>query len=315
MYRHPGLSRSRSQPDLLTRERALGKYGIRIATRSDRYPLRFARELGARGAMLVAGGTGARPTVQVVFAIPDSSLVQGAEPPSRPAAEPSVLPSGRPAVRVRFIALDLAGNVVASADSTIRPDTLETLGGGRTLVGRIAVPVRPGRLVAHAAIQYDGEGGSVLGIDTLLVPSPGAGELALGDLLLGSSEQGLEVPLGDGNRFALTPAALVSQTQDLHLAAEIFGLVPGSHANLRVYVAPRDSLQPAEPQALKWRSFPGNRGSGSVNRAASSGPIVSWRAVLPASELSPGWWVVAVVARDGRGREVRREARFGVLGR
>ncbi|MGQ0703329.1 MAG: GWxTD domain-containing protein [Gemmatimonadales bacterium] len=305
VYRQPGAQRSRLAPDILTRERALGRYGIRVATGSDRYPLRFARELEAWGAMLVAGGSGAQPAIQVVFAIPDSLLgTPGAEPPSRRAAESSV--------RVRFIALDLAGNVVASADSTVRPEAVEYPGEGRALGGRIAVPVRPGRLVAHAAIQYR-EGGSAFGIDTLSVPSPGAGELALGDLLLGSPEQGLDVPLGDGSRFALAPAALIRQSQDLHIATEIFGLLPGGQANLRIYVAPRDRLQPVEPEVLKWRPVPGNRGAAAINRGASSGPIVSWRTVLPSRELSPGFWALAVVVRDGAGREVRREARLVVV--
>ncbi|HLB53956.1 MAG TPA: GWxTD domain-containing protein, partial [Gemmatimonadales bacterium] len=106
-YRQMPPSRPDQLADFLTWERALGRRGIRVAASSDSYVLHFARDLDAWGALLVAGGSGARPMIQVVFAIPGYRI----EPATGAAGV--VYP-----VRVRFAALDSLGNLVASVDST-----------------------------------------------------------------------------------------------------------------------------------------------------------------------------------------------------
>ncbi|HLG04505.1 MAG TPA: GWxTD domain-containing protein, partial [Gemmatimonadales bacterium] len=225
------------------RERELGRQGIRIGTTSDSYTLRFEPDLDAWGAVLVAGGTGAGPAIQIAFAIPGSAV------------EPATGVTGVVyPVRVRFIAVDPAGGVIASVDSILRIGPPEPAGADRSVVGRLAVPVRPGRLVAHAAIQYGREAGTEFGIDTITVPAAGAGELELGDLLIGSRRGRIPVPLSDGSELRLEPGSVVHRSDDLDLAVEVFGLPPGGQAGLEVLIAPGPGR--GEPRTRRWRPFP-----------------------------------------------------------
>lgn len=287
--------------DVLSRERALGRRGIRIGTGSDSYRLRFAPELNAWGAVVVAGGVGAMPAVQVVFAIPGYAI----EPAS--GAVGVVYP-----VRIRFVALDSAGTVIAAVDSVSRIVLGGPIPPNRSLVGRVAVPVRPGRLRVHAAVQYGERAGSEFGIDTILVPSPGGGELAGGDLLIGSDRSRIAVQLGDGADFRVAPGGVVRRSEGLGLAVEVFGLVPGSRANVRVLIADREGWGPDDQAALRWRPFPHRQAASEVVRSSGAGPIVSWRASLPLNRVAPGRYWLAVVITDPTGKVVRREARLEV---
>lgn len=283
--------------DYLEEERALGRRGIQVGTSSDSYPLRFERALDAWGALLVAGGTAAQPAVQVVFAIPGYAIA----PASGVAGV--VYP-----VRVRFVALDPDGAVTAAVD-TITPIGLsDPIPANRSLLGRIAVPVRPGRLVAHAAIQYGDQAGTAFEVDTVVVPAPGAGELALGDLLIGTPRGRLKLPLGDGQEIALSPGGLVRRSDGFEVGIEVFGLEPGARAELQVLLAPVDTGR-ADAEALpRWRSYPDRRAQALLLRQPGAGPIVSWHAALPLNKLKPGSWRLAVLVTDAAGRAARRES-------
>jgi GWxTD domain-containing protein len=284
----------------LMKERALGRRGIQIGTRSDSYPLRFERELGAWGSVLMAGGSGQAPALQVVFAIPGYAI----EPASGAAGV--VYP-----VRVRFVALDPEGVVVASVDTVTRIELNDPVPANRSLLGRLAVPVRPGRLLTHAAIQYGERVGTAFDVDTVVVPSSGGGELSLGDLLLGEPRARLRVPLGEGD-VALSPGGVVHRSGGVELGIEVFGLLPGARAELKLLLAPLDTVEASSEAPLRWRPFPDRRGAASVLRAAGAGPIVPWRATLPLKKLKAGSWLLAVEVTDSAGRTARRQARLVV---
>jgi GWxTD domain-containing protein len=283
----------------LAQERALGRRGIQVGTRSDSYTLRFERELDAWGSLLVAGGSGAQPAIQVVFAIPGYAI----EPASGAAGV--VYP-----VRLRFIAVDEAGAVVAAVDTVARIELSEPVAPNRSLLGRVAVPVRPGRLLAHAAVQYGDHAGTAFAIDSVVVPSPGGGTLALGDLLVGAPRGRLRVPLGEQLQTALSPGGVVRRGDGAELGIEVFGLEPGGRAQLRVLIAPADTVRAEPPPALHWREFPDRRGTAELLRPPGAGPIVPWHAVLPLRNLKPGSWMLAVEVTDAGGRTARRETRI-----
>ncbi len=302
LYRQVPPGRDDQVVDYLARERALGRRGIQVATRSDTHPLRFAQDLGAWGDLAVAGGTGAQPAVQVLFAIPGYAV----EPATGAAG--IVYP-----VRVRFVALDTAGNVVASIDTLTRIEPGDRIPANRSLMGRVSVPVRPGRLVGHAAVQYGERAGTTFEIDTLVVPSPGSSELSLGDLLVGTRRGRLLLGFGEGAPpLALSPGGIVRRSDGAELAVEVFGLESGAETRLRVYVAPRDGAEAGSGVALRWRPFPDGQAEAVVRREPGSLGIVRWRKWLALGKLKPGSWTVAVVATDSAGREVRREARLEV---
>ncbi len=281
----------------LDQERALGRRGIQVGTTSDSYPLRFGRELDAWGALLVAGGSGAQPAIQAVFAIPGYAV----EPATGVAGV--VYP-----VRLRFIALDPEGNVVAAVDSTTRIERNAPIAPNRSLLGRVAIPVRPGRLVARAAVQYGDQAGTTFEVDTLTVPAPGGGALELGDLVVGTPQGRFGVPLGERVVVPLSPGGAVHRSDGAEVGVEVFGLQPGDRAGLQVLVAPLDSLHSGAP--LRWRAFPDDAGVATLTRSPGAGPIVAWHAALPLKKLKPGSWLIAVLVTDAVGRTARREGRL-----
>ena len=287
--------------DYLARERALGRRSIRVGTLSDSYTLRFPRELNAWGALAVAGGSGQEPVVQVLFAIPGYAV----EPATGAAGV--VYP-----VRVRFVALDAAGGEVASVDTVLDIAPGDRVPANRSLLGRLAVPLLPGRLVAHAAVQYGERGGTTFAVDTLDVPAPGAGRLALGDLLIGT-RRGLPVPLPGGPPINLAPGGVVHRGDGLDVAVELFGLAAGASASMRLWVAPDDGPAGRPPDPSAWRPFPDGKAAAEVRRAPGADPIVRWRTPVSLKKLAPGSWALAVVADDRTGRTARREATLTVL--
>ncbi|HEX7024486.1 MAG TPA: GWxTD domain-containing protein, partial [Gemmatimonadales bacterium] len=230
LYQQLPIGRPDQVADYLHRERSLGRRGILNATRSDSYTRRYSVDLNAWGAFAVAGGSAAGPAVQVLFAIPGYSI----EPATGAAGV--VYP-----VRVRFVALDTAGSVVASVDSVLRMEPGDRIAANRSLAGHLTVPVLPGRLVVHAVVQYGDVAGTAFGVDTVAVPSPGSGALALSDVLIGSRRGRLPLPLGDGSEMGIAPAGVVRRSDDLDLAVEVFGLAPGGTATLKVYLAPDEA--------------------------------------------------------------------------
>jgi GWxTD domain-containing protein len=300
LYRQRPGGGSEQVADFLARERALGRRGIQLGTGTDSYSLRYPLELNAWGDYVVGGGTGSEPAVQVLFAIPGYAI----EPATGTVG--FVYP-----VRVRFVALDPTGSVVASVDTLVRIEPGNRIAANRSLVGRIAVPIRPGRLAVQAAIQYGDQAGSAFGVDSIVVPSPGAGVLALGDLLIGTRRGRLVLPLPDGSQISLSPGGVVHRSDDLDLAVEIFGLAPGSEAALTVLVAPMETGAGGN-QMLGWRPFPDNRAQARIGRLPGSDAITRWRASLPLNRLKAGSWMMAVVVTDSSGREARREASLEV---
>lgn len=295
LYRQRPTGGADQVMDYLARERALGRRGIQLGTGTDSYTMRFPIELDAWGEFAVGGGSGSEPVVQVLFAIPGYAI----EPATGTVG--FVYP-----VRVRFVALDSAGTVVASVDTIVRIEPGDRIPANRSLLGRIAVPVRPGRLTVQAAIQYGDHAGSAFGVDSIVVPSPGAGVLALGDLFVGTRRGRFVVPLGDGSFIALTPGGVVPRSDGVDLAIEIFGLTPGREATLAVYIASRESG--ATGPTLLWRPFPDNRAQARVTRLPGGDAIARWRVTLPLNKFKPGSWMLAVVVTDSNGQEVRREA-------
>ena len=298
--RLPG-GRPEQVADYLARERALGRRSIQIGSLSDSYVLRFPRELDAWGRLVVAGGSGAQPAVQVLFAIPGYAI----EPATGAAG--IVYP-----VRVRFVALDTAGTVVASVDTVIHLEPGGRIAANRSLVGRVVVPLLPGRLIARAAVQYGEQGGSTFEVDTLDVPAPGGGRLAMGDLLVGTKRGRLPIELGGGPPIGYSPGGVLHRGDGMDVAVELFGLAPGGSATVRLWVAPDDLADVGRPDPSRWRPFPDGDAEAVVRRAPGADPIVRWRASLSLKKLKPGSWTLAIVAEDQSGHTARREAALTV---
>lgn len=302
LYRQAPGSRPEQVADFLAQERAMGRRSIQVGTHTDSYSLRFVQDLDARGEVLLAGGSRSQPELQVLFSIPGYAV----EPASGTVGV--VYP-----VRVGFVALDSAGSIVAAVDSVIRIEPGERIPANRSLIGRIAVPVRPGRLTIQAAVQYGDRAGTAFGVDSLVVPGPGNGILALGDLLIGTPRGRVSVPFGEGGEVSVSPGGVVRKSDGLQLGVELYGLEPNEAAVVRVFIAPDNGPYFPADAAPQWRPFPDRRAEGRLSRALGGGAIVRWRADLPLSKLKAGSWMIEVVATDSSGRQARREGRIQVL--
>jgi GWxTD domain-containing protein len=302
LYGQAAGGRPEQLSEFRVQERALGRRSIQVGTQTDSYALRFVQDLDAWGDVLLAGGSGSQPEIQVLFAIPGYAI----EPAS--GAIGVVYP-----VRVGFVALDSTGSIVAAVDSITRIEPGDRIAANRSLVGRIGVPVRPGRLTVQGAVQYGDRAGTAFGVDSVEVPSPGSGLLALGDVLVGSRRQRLTVPFGDGSDFPVSPGGIVHRSEGLELAVELFGLEADQSAKIKVLIAPDDGPGSELSSVPGWRPFPDRRAEGEVRRNPGGGSIASWRVALPLAKLNGGSWLLAVVATDFSGREARQEARLTVV--
>ncbi len=265
----------------LAQERGLGRRGMQVAMGFDSYRLGFVPEPAAWSSVLASGSTAASAVVQVGFFVPPDS-VNSVE--SRDG-------------RFRFVALDSVGNVLASIDTIVRS-------GHASLAGALPLRVRAGRLIVHGAMQTNGNQGIDTGIDTITVPSPGDGVLAVGSLLVGSGERGIPISLSDGAEFRLSPGLAIPRDGDVRLAADVFGLAADTKATVRVLLAPLE-----HPEA--WRRWPDRLSQSLVARRPGAGPVVAWRATLSARSIHPGRWRVAVEVTDNR-RVARQEAALEV---
>jgi GWxTD domain-containing protein len=296
LYREPPTGNAEALAQFLARERGAGRRGIQFAGGSDSYPKAFPRSLGAWGAILIAGSEQGIAPAQVVFAIPVTSV------------EPRVRGEGvEYPVRVRFVAINDAGAIAAQADTVVTVRASGPIASNRTVNGRIAVRVPPGRLLARASVEYGDSSGTVFAPDTLRVPDLSSSELELGDVLLGSRPSGIPLRFDDGLTMNLAAGGAVHRSEELDLAVEVFGLRPGAAAQVRVLLAAADDPEAADEASLRWRAFPQGKTSARLS-APKGGGVVRWRVLLPLGRLQAGEWMIAVEATDSRGRLVRRTA-------
>jgi GWxTD domain-containing protein len=296
LYRESPAGDSEALARFRARERNAGRRAIQFAVGSDSHPKTFPRSLAAWGAILIAGSVQGITPAQVVFSIPATRL----EPHARGAgvAYP---------VRVRFVAINESGAMAAQADTLVTIRASGPMASNRTVDGRLAVPVPPGRLLARASVEYGDSSGTVFAVDTLQVPDPSATELEMGDVLLGSRRPAIPLRFDDGLTMNLAAGGVVHRSEELDLVVELFGLRPGTTAQVRVLLAAHEDPETPDAAALRWRAFPQGRTSARLN-APEQGGVVRWRVLLPLGRLEAGEWRIAVDATDSSGRVVRRTA-------
>jgi GWxTD domain-containing protein len=296
LYREPPTGASDQRSRFLARERAMGRRGIQVSGGSDSYPKSFLRELGAWGSIVIAGVVQDMAPAQVLFAIPATAV----EPRAR--GEGVVYP-----VRVRFVAVEESGAIAAQADTVVTIHTSGPIASNQMVSGRLAVRVPAGRLLARASVEYGDSAGTVFALDTLGVPDSSSSEMELGDILLGSRRSTIPLRFDDGLTMSLAAGGTVYRSDELDLAIEVFGLSPGSRANLRVLLAAHVSPAIPDDASLRWRAFPSGKNSARLT-APEEGGVVRWRVQLPLGGLEPGEWMIGVEVSGPSGRMVRQTA-------
>ncbi len=281
-----------------TEERRVGQESIAEGTTSDSYELRFASELKVQTQVLAVGHDSAGSEAQIAYAIAGKSL------------EPVAVTRGfLYSVRVRFVATDRSGRVVASLDSTRHFVAPEPVPSGEHLVGRVSVPVPAGQYEYRLAIQQGEESGIVLPRDTVRIGQPTASTIALSDLVLGSRSSNLLWHRSPNDTVLFNPLHTFKRTEDMELYYEVQGLESGSPYTVRVAVRRQGG-----GGGLFRKIFGGGSAALSLKFDAHATALVeSAHRTLKIEGLKPGSYVLEVLLSDGAGRKDRREQEFQVV--
>jgi GWxTD domain-containing protein len=281
-----------------TEERRVGQESIKEGTTSDSYELHFPSELKVHTQVLAVGHDSAGNEVQVAYAIPGNSL------------EPVTVTRGYLySVRVRFVATDRAGRVVASLDSTRHFVAPAPVPPSEHLVGRVSVPIPPGQFEYRLAIQQGEESGVVLPRDTVRIGQPTASTIALSDLVLGSRSSNLFWHRTADDTVMFNPLRTFKRSEDMELYYEVEGMESGSPYSVRVAVRRQGG-----GGGLFRKIFGGGSAALSLKFDAHATALVeSAHRTLKLEGLKPGNYKLEVLLTDGAGRKDRREQEFQVV--
>jgi GWxTD domain-containing protein len=281
-----------------TEERRVGQESIALGTHTDSYELHFPQELKVHSEVLAVGHDTTGNLVQVVYAIAGSTL------------EPVTVTRGfLYSVRVRFVATDATGKVVASLDTTRHFVAPAPVPSNEHLVGRVSLPVPVGRYHYRLAIQQGEEAGEVLPRDTVRVGQPFGGALGLSDLVLGSRNTNLYWRRAPGDTVVFNPLRTFKRNDDMELYYEVEGLSTGDPYTVHVTVQKRGG-----GGGLFKKIFGGGSAAISLKfEEQARPPLVAAHRSLKLDRLKPGNYVLEVAINDHNGRKDRRVQEFQVI--
>jgi hypothetical protein len=197
-------------------------------------------------------------------------------------------------VRLRLLAFDLEGRIVAQVDSTVRPSTLAD-GAERWLAGMTAVTLPAGRLRLRVAIEDGDSAGSLLPLRSLEVTTPGPSVLALSDLALGASDGPWKRVMGTDAAVMLAPLGILRRDDAIQLSYEVS--------------APEGVKLTSQITVIRTDAQAGVAYNERFNEVAGQGPRLT-RHALQLGRLKAGAYRVEVTLSDGRGGLARRWKEF-----
>jgi GWxTD domain-containing protein len=281
-----------------TEERQVGQESIALGTTTDSYELRFPNELEVKSEVLAVGHDSSGSQVQVVYAIAGSSL------------EPMPVTRGYLySVRVRFVATDRVGRVVASLDTTRHFVAPEPVPENEHLVGRASLAVPPGIHQYRMAVQQGEESGIILPRDTVRVGQPTSASLALSDLVLGNRSTNLLWKRAPDDTVVFNPLGTFKRNEDLELYYEVEGLSNGTPYTVRIA-----ARKEGGGRGLFKKIFGGSSAAISLKfEEQATFPVARSHRSLKLDRLKPGNYVLEVTVEDTGGRKDRRVQAFQVV--
>lgn len=263
------------------RERELGRASLNLAQTTDRFPIRFDRDLPARiGVLGVPDGE--RSGIVVAFAVPTFGLDSAAM-------------SGPQLLRLRVSAWNLVSEVAYAMDTVV---AARVSGQPGAVYGAATLAVPPGGYALRGVLDAGGGRAAFVARDQVAVGANDGG-WGLSDVAVGVAGRGVLInadrPFEPSASFGQADTAVVSATVE-----------PGALAGpTRARVLYRPTGGPGEP---KWRRFPGIDDQVSL---AAGAPVVL---KLPLRRLRPGFYELELVVEWSPDRSDRRRARIEVAG-
>jgi hypothetical protein len=248
--------------------------------------------------VLAVGRDSSGTLVQIAYAISGKGL------------EPVMVTRGfLYSVRVRFSATDRTGHVVASLDTTRHFVAPEPVPDDEHLVGRVAVPVPPGRFDYRLAIQQGEEAGVVLPRDTVRVGGPTSAGLGLSDLVLGSRRTNLAWRRSEQDTVLFNPLQTFRRDEEMQLYYEVQGLQAGSSYEVRLAVRKQGGSG-----GLFRKVFGGGGAAISLKFDTKATALrESAHRGLKLEKLKPGMYVLELTVTDAGGHRDRRLRPFQVV--
>ena len=201
---------------ILGQEQAIVSASTRLAVTTDANERHFASPLAAQARGFTVGLEGGKPVLHLAFAV-------GLE---RPAGvdEDSVAFVVPLAVRVNLT--DSLGRAAGWIDTTT--DLLLPGGGGSpnvlSAVGRVSLPMQPGKWYYQMALAFRDTMGVVLPTDTITVRPFASGRLAISDLVLSRDRRGARWVPAVGDTAWMNPRTVWAPGDVLSLYHEVYGL-------------------------------------------------------------------------------------------
>jgi GWxTD domain-containing protein len=281
-----------------TEERRVGQESIALGTHTDSYELHFPQELRVHSEVLAVGHDTSGNLVQIVYAIAGSGL------------EPVTVTRGYLySVRVRFVATDTTGKVVASLDTTRHFVSPAPVPANEHLVGRVSLPVPTGRYHYRLAVQQGEEAGEVLPTDTVRVGQPLGGALGLSDLVLGSRSTNLYWRRTPTDTVMFNPLRTFKRGDDMELYYEVEGLSTGDPYTVHVTVKKHGG-----GGGLFKKIFGGGSAEISLKfEEQARPPLAAAHRSLKLDKLKPGNYFLEVAINDQNGRKDRRLQEFQII--
>jgi len=278
-----------------TEERLIGRRSIAKGTQSDSYELTYARRLNLHTDIAVAGHDSAGSLLHVAYAIPGSSL-----------RDVTVDRGHVYPVRVRLSVFDRTGHPLATVDTTRLFLSHDPVPANEHLVGQLTVPVYPGPLVYHMAVEQGQDNGVVLPADTITAGDFSGATFALSGVILGAREINLFWRPTPEDTVWFNPLERYRRAEEMELYYEVYGLPEGTVVKTEVVVTKEGgggflgifgSRKPAIRLAFEDQS---------------AGPETRFRRSVSLDRLSEGSYWIEVIARDPSGQVRRSRASFEV---
>ena len=281
-------------------ERNVVRENLHRGTTTDDHDLRFARKLEATCQVMGVGVDGTAPLVHVACGVPGRAL------------QAVQIPEGNLyTVRLRFVATDPAGRVVASVDTTRRFLAARPIPPDEYQVGLLTLhATATGPITYRLALQRDDSTGIVFERQPLAVPPVAPGSLALSDLVLGRRGANVRWQPSATDTVFMNPVGTFRRDETLEIYYEVLAAAAGEQHNTELTV--RKGAGHGLDYQLGQSGAGGSRLSIKFSEVAPAG---RWRVQRSVNldRLKPGEYTLEVVVNAGNGARVVRRRAFRIV--